>query len=45
MVPTPRWRCAGAIYHYSSVTWAPEETILKCYDTMTGVEKPALAKI
>ncbi len=37
--------CLGAIYHDRGVTWPPEETILKAYDTMTGVEKPALAKI
>ncbi len=34
-----------AIYHDSGVTRTPEETILKAYDTMTGVEKPAFAKI
>ncbi|WP_422013660.1 hypothetical protein [Reyranella sp.] len=34
-----------AIYHDSGVTPTPEETILKAYDTMTGVEKLALAKI
>ncbi len=34
-----------AIYHDSGVTQTPEETILKAYDTMTGVEKPAFAKV
>lgn len=34
-----------AIYHDSGVARTPEETILKAYDTMTGVEKPAFAKI
>ena len=34
-----------AIYHDSGVTRTPEETILKAYDTMTGVEKPAFAKV
>ena len=34
-----------AIYHDSGVMRTPEETILKAYDTMTGVEKPAFAKI
>jgi len=34
-----------AIYHDSGVTRTPEETILKAYDTMTGVEKPAFAMI
>jgi hypothetical protein len=34
-----------AIYHDSGITRTPEETILKAYDTMTGVEKPAFAKI
>lgn len=34
-----------AIYHDSGVTRTPEETILKAYDTMPGVEKPAFAKI
>ena len=34
-----------AIYHDSGVTRTPEETILKAYDTMTGVEKPAFARI
>ncbi len=34
-----------AIYHDSSVTRMPEETILKAYDTMIGVEKPAFARI
>ncbi|MCC8427713.1 hypothetical protein [Reyranella aquatilis] len=34
-----------AIYHDSGLTRTPEETILKAYDTMTGVEKPAFAKI
>ncbi len=33
-----------AIYHDSGVTRTPEETILKAYDTMIGVEKPAFAK-
>jgi hypothetical protein len=33
-----------AIYHDSGVTRTPEETILKAYDTMTGVEKPAFAR-
>ncbi len=33
-----------AIYHDSGVTRTPEETILKAYDTMVGVEKPAFAK-
>jgi hypothetical protein len=33
-----------AIYHDSGVTQTPEQTILKAYDTMTGVEKPAFAK-
>ena len=34
-----------AIYHDSGVTRTPEETILKAYDTMSGVEKPAFATI
>jgi hypothetical protein len=34
-----------AIYHDSGVTRTPEETIFKAYDTMTGVEKPAFAKV
>jgi hypothetical protein len=34
-----------AIYHDSGFTRTPEETILKAYDTMTGVEKPAFAKV
>ena len=34
-----------AIYHDSGVTRTPEETILKAYDTMTGVVKPAFAKV
>ena len=34
-----------AIYHDSGVTRTPEETILKAYDTMIGVEKPAFARI
>ncbi|MBI3196763.1 MAG: hypothetical protein HYZ40_04475 [Rhodospirillales bacterium] len=34
-----------AIYHDSGVTRTPEETVFKAYDTMTGVEKPAFAKI
>jgi hypothetical protein len=34
-----------AIYHDSGIARTPEETILKAYDTMTGVEKPAFAKI
>lgn len=34
-----------AIYHDSGVTQTPEQTILKAYDTMTGVEKPAFAII
>ena len=34
-----------AIYHDSGITRTPEETILKAYDTMTGVEKPAFAKV
>ena len=33
-----------AIYHDSGITRTPEETILKAYDTMIGVEKPAFAK-
>ncbi len=33
-----------AIYHDSGITSTPEETILKAYDTMIGVEKPAFAK-
>lgn len=33
-----------AIYHDSGVTRTPEETILKAYDTATGVEKPAFAR-
>lgn len=32
-----------AIYHDSGITRTPEETILKAYDTMIGVEKPAFA--
>jgi len=34
-----------AIYHDSGVARTPEETILKAYDTMTGVEKPAFAMV
>ncbi len=34
-----------AIYYDSGVTRTPEETFLKAYDTMTGVEKPAFAKV
>jgi hypothetical protein len=34
-----------AIYHDSGITRTPEETILKAYDTMIGVEKPAFARI
>ena len=34
-----------AIYHDSGITRTPEETILKAYDTMTGVEKPAFARV
>lgn len=34
-----------AIYHDSGVTRTPEETMLKAYDTMIGVEKPAFANI
>ena len=34
-----------AIYYDSGVTRTPEETILKAYDTMTGVEKPDFAKV
>ena len=34
-----------AIYHDSGVTRTPEETILKAYDTMTDIEKPAFAKV
>ena len=33
-----------AIYHDSDIARTPEETILKAYDTMIGVEKPAFAK-
>ena len=33
-----------AIYHDSGITQTPEQTILKAYDTMTGVEKPDFAK-
>lgn len=33
-----------AIYHDSGITRTPEETILKAYDTMTGVETPAFAR-
>ncbi len=32
-----------AIYHDSGVTRTPEETVLKAYDTMTGVARPAFA--
>ena len=42
-IPMAMW--LKAIYHDSGVTRTPEETILKAYDTMTGVEKPAFAKI
>jgi len=42
-IPLAMW--LKAIYHDSGVTRTPEETILKAYDTMTGVEKPAFAKI
>jgi len=34
-----------AIYHDSGITRTPEETILKAYDTMIGIEKPAFARI
>ncbi len=34
-----------AIYHDSGITSTPEETILKAYDTMIGVEKPAFARV
>ena len=34
-----------AIYHDSGVTRTPEETILKAYDVMTNIEKPAFAKV
>ena len=34
-----------AIYHDSGIVQTPEETILKAYDTMIGIEKPAFAKI
>ena len=34
-----------AIYHDSGITRTPEETILKAYDTMIGIEKPAFANI
>jgi hypothetical protein len=34
-----------AIYHDSGGACTPEKTILKAYDTMTGVEKPAFARI
>ena len=34
-----------AIYHDSGITRTPEETILKAYDTMTGVEKLAFASV
>ena len=34
-----------AVYHDSGVTRTPEETILEAYDTMTGAEKPAFARI
>lgn len=34
-----------AIYHDSGVARTPEETIFKAYDTMTGVEKLAFARI
>lgn len=34
-----------AIYHDSGVARTPEETILKAYDTMTNVEKPAFAMV
>ena len=34
-----------AIYHDSGVARTPEETILKAYDTMIGVERPAFAKV
>lgn len=33
-----------AIYRDSGITRTPEETILKAYDTMISVEKPAFAK-
>jgi len=42
-IPMAMW--LKAIYHDSGVTRTPEETILKAYDTMTGVEKPAFAKV
>ena len=42
-IPMAMW--LKAIYHDSGVTRTPEETILKAYDTMTGVVKPAFAKI
>lgn len=41
-IPMAMW--LKAIYHDSGVTRTPEETILKAYDTMTGVEKPVFAK-
>ena len=34
-----------AIYHDSGIARTPEETILKAYDTMIGVEKPAFARV
>jgi hypothetical protein len=34
-----------AIYHDSGSVRTPEETILRAYDTMTGVERPAFAKV
>jgi hypothetical protein len=34
-----------AIYHDSGMTQTPEQTILKAYDTMTGVEKPSFARV
>ncbi len=34
-----------AIYFDSGITRTPEETILKAYDAMSGIEKPAFAEV
>ena len=34
-----------AIFYDSGVTRTPEETILRAYDTMSGVEKPDFANV